>query len=145
MATNYLNATAEAILPGMREFFGDPKLFPFLWPKMKKVKPQMVTERDFRLPYEKRNIGNFGTYNPAGGSVGRGRGGDTGVLIGSFFSFRMAYELTELDIKVTSDAKLSNINALKRCLTQAIPNMGLMLDKMLHTDGDGDNHLVWWH
>jgi hypothetical protein len=136
MATNYLNATAETVLPGLRQFFGDPEKFNYLFNKMKKVKPEMVTERDFRAPYKKRDIGRFGTYNPAGGALGRGRAADTGVMIGSFYSFRMNYELTQLDVMATKEAKNSNINAFKDALKVALPNFALMIDKTFHTDGD---------
>ena len=133
MASDYLYQQSEVIAARMPEFFGRFNVVRNLIKSSSKM--ETIGERDFRSTFLTQDGGRFGTYDPNGGMLGRGTAAKGGVMVASFFSLRLNFELTELAKKATGSNKVSKINALKRAMKQALPEMAVYCDKVFHTSG----------
>jgi len=133
MATDALYAQSEVVSKSFPEFFGTA---PVLVNKLKKNgKLERISERDFRAPFLTQNGGRTGTFNSNGGAIGRGTASKGNVFTQTFYSFRIAYELPQLMIDATSDPQISRLNAFKKAIKSAIPEMANFVDQAFHSDG----------
>lgn len=133
MATDALYAQSEVISKSFPEFFGTYNVAVNRVKKNGKV--ERIGERDFRAPFLTQNGGRTGTFNSNGGAIGRGTASKGGVFTQTFFSFRIAYELPQLMIDATANADVSKLNAFKKCIKSAIPEMANFVDQQWHGDG----------
>lgn len=117
------------------------KMFP-TWAEMnfnvlmdffKKGEVEKIGERDYRIPFELIPGGDFGTYDPQGGDMGRGSMPQGNVLIQSYFSFRLNYEIDKLSIKATNNVGIKNPFTL--CVSRGYKEFMLYRDKANHGDG----------
>jgi hypothetical protein len=133
MPSDYLFQQSEVIAKKMPEFFGRFNVASNLIKKGGDV--EQIGERDYRAPFLTQTGGKFGTYNPAGGPIGRGSASKGGYFVGSYFSQRLAFELTELAVKATQNRETAQFNALKRALKDGFPEFVNYVDKLWHGNG----------
>jgi hypothetical protein len=132
MATDYLFQQSEVVAKRMPEYFGR---FNVASNFVKKGAVERIGERDFRVPFLTQEGGRVGTYNPDGGALGRGTASKGGVLIGTYFSLRLNFELTELAVEATSSKRVAQFNAFKRAMKAGFPEFAQYVDKFWHSDG----------
>lgn len=132
MATDYLFQQSEVVSKRMPEFFGRFQVASNL---VKKGDVDKINERDYRTPFLTQEGGRFGTYDPDGGAIGRGSASKGGVMVSSYFPFRLNFELTELAVKATENSQIAQFNAFKRAMKSALPEMATYVDKAFHGDG----------
>jgi hypothetical protein len=131
--TDYLFQQSEVIAKELPDWFGK---FDFTRNLIKSRSDlEVIGERDFRVNFMTQEGGRFGTFDPDGGALGRGSAAKGGTMIASFYPLRLNFELTELAKKATASKKVSQVNALKRVLKKAIPEMAQYCDKIFHGAG----------
>lgn len=81
--------------------------------------------------------GQYGTFNPDGGSLGRGSGGVYDVAVVTCLPARIAIEHTKAAEWNTADDDLAIDQAVKRDVANAMDEFKVMEDRNLHTDGTG--------
>lgn len=132
MATDYLFQQSEVVRKKLPQYFGRFNVASNL---IKRGDVERIGERDFRVPFLTQEGGRVGTYNPDGGALGRGTASKGNVLIGTFFSLRLNFELTELAVKATQNSQVAQFNAFKRAMKAALPEFVQYTDKFFHGDG----------
>ncbi len=100
---------------------------------LKKGEVEKIGERDYRIPFETIPGGDFGTYDPQGGDMGRGSMPQGNVMIQNYFPFRMNYELDSLSIQATTNTGIKNPFTL--CTSRGYKEFMYMRDKANHGDG----------
>ncbi len=96
-----------------------------------------VSARDARVPLEIRPGGNFGHYNPDGGSLGLGYAPvyDKGVL--GVVHLRHASQYTRKAEWATENGRKAVVNTIRRLSASAIAEFRRHLDSLLMTSGTG--------
>jgi len=97
---------------------------------------------DFRAPFELAPPGNFGAFNPEGGPLGLGVGFSISEFYQTFFSTRMAFQLTWQAIKGTATSEQSVLNAWQRTMEEGTPNMARYENASWHNLGGGDGQFA---
>lgn len=131
-STDLLFEQSERVRKDMPSWFAKFKVASNLFTKFEVEK---VGERDYRIPFKTQSGGRPGTYNPNGGALGRGNRMKGGVMISTFFPFRMNFELTELDMDATANSEVAVKSAFKEAMKDALPEFNIFVDKAWHTDG----------
>lgn len=132
MATDALFAESEVVGKKMPEFFGR---YTVALNKVKKLGDvEKVSERDFRAPFLTQDGGRFGTFTADGGAFGRGTHAKGGVFVQTYFPLRINFEMSQLMIDASANPDVSRLNAFKRAMKVAIPQMALGCDQMWHSD-----------
>lgn len=98
---------------------------------------EKVSKRDMRVPLEIRPGGQFGHFNPAGGSLGRGDGPtfEKALIPQAFFKFGVEYQRSAE--WGTDDARKAVINSVRHNLAVSLDEFRRNLDSMCMTDGTG--------
>lgn len=102
---------------------------------IKKGEVEKIGERDYRIPFELSPGGQFRTYDPNFGDMGRGSAATGDKFISTFFNVTLNFELPHLAIKATKNSTISVKRAFPDLVKKAMPEMMLYLDKTLHSDG----------
>lgn len=132
MSTDALFAQSEVVGKKMPEFFGKAAVALNLIKKAGDV--ERVGERDFRAPFLTQNGGRTGTFSADGGAFGRGTHAKGGVFTQTYFPLRINFEMSQLMIDATANPEVSRLNAFKKAMKEAIPEMALFCDQMFHSD-----------
>ena len=132
MSTDALFAQSEVVGAKMPEFFGRAEVALNLVKKLGDV--EQVGERDFRAPFLTQTGGRTGTFSADGGAFGRGTHAKGGVFTQTYFPMRINFEMSQLMIDATKNPAISRLNAFKRAMKDAIPEMALFCDQMFHAD-----------
>lgn len=134
MASNQLYQQSEAIRT---------KLFPQWMTKDFKVlsdfiakgEVETVGERDYRVPFKKTFGGRMGHYDNQLGDMGRGSSPTGDAMLQSFYSMRLNFEFDNLQIKATSNKKVSVQNPFLQCIADGFREFELLWDKVIHGNG----------
>ncbi len=100
---------------------------------LKKGEVEKIGERDYRIPFETIPGGDFGTYDPQGGDMGRGSMPQGNVMIQNYFPFRLNYELDSLSVQATTNTGIKNPFTL--CTSRGYQEFMYYRDKANHGDG----------
>jgi hypothetical protein len=96
---------------------------------------QIVGERDYRIPFQTTMGGRFGHYDNQMGDMGRGSSPQGNVMLQSFYSMRMSYELDDMQVKACENRKVSVNNPFVECVANGIREFELLFDKTIHGNG----------
>lgn len=98
---------------------------------------ETVSNRSMRIPLELKPGGNFGHFNPAGGSLGRGSGSvyDKGVI--DPVHLKEGWEYHKLVEWSTNSSRKAVQNAVRKQLADAIDEFRRMLNCAAMTAGNG--------
>ncbi|MGC4052880.1 MAG: hypothetical protein QM757_26430 [Paludibaculum sp.] len=132
--TNTLWAQSEKVRPKLEAWL--PSFKSRIFSKIKDKNVEKVSERDYRIPFKTSTGGKEGTYDPNMGAFGRGSSATGGVLISTFFPFRINFELSELETVATEDKEKAVASKFKMAMADAMPTFAKALDKWWHR-GDG--------
>lgn len=104
---------------------------------LKKKTPDVISNRDMRVPIRLRPGGKFRHYNPDGGNYGRGSGivYEKGVI--GVQHLLEAVEWTDLSEMSTDDSRKAVLNTFKDGLSKALEEMQRNIDSICMTDGTG--------
>lgn len=125
----------EKVRPIVKSAFDtDPGLF---YASLKKKKPEVISNRDMRVPLKLKNGGKFRHYNPDGGNYGRGSGAvfDKGVI--GVQHLLEAVEWTDLSDMATDDKRKAVLSSFKDALATALDELQRNVDSLCMTDGTG--------
>lgn len=116
-----------------------PKFYTAKWNMaldlIKRGEVEQIGERDYRIPFELSPGGDFGTYDPNFGDMGRGSAAKGDKFVSSFYNVALRYELPHLADMATEKGRLSVKKVFKDTVKGALPEMMLYLDKTLHSNG----------
>jgi hypothetical protein len=96
---------------------------------------EIVGERDYRIPFKKTFGGRMGHYDNQLGDMGRGSSPTGDVMLQSFFSMRLNFEFDQLQIKATTNKKVSIQNPFLQCIADGVREFELLWDKVIHGNG----------
>ncbi len=96
---------------------------------------QIVGERDYRIPFQTTNGGRFGHYDNQMGDMGRGSSPQGSVMLQSFYSMRLSYELDQMQVKACESRKTSVNNPFVECMATGVREFELLFDKVIHGNG----------
>ncbi len=104
---------------------------------LKKKKPEVLSNRDMRVPLRLRPGGKFRHVNPDGGNYGRGSGitYEKGVI--GIQHLVEAVEWTDLSEWSTDDQRKAVLNTFKDGLANALEELQRNVDSICMTDGTG--------
>lgn len=134
MASNQLWQQSEMVRTKAFPLWFEQK-FNVLSDFIAKGEVEVVGERDYRIPIQLTPGGRGGHYDNQLGDMGRGSSPTGNVMTQSFFSFRLNYEFDQLQIKATTSKKVAVQNPFLTCVAGAVPEMKIIMDKILHNDG----------
>jgi hypothetical protein len=98
---------------------------------------EQISTRDYRLPLVLANGGDYGTFDPDGGDMGRGSGMETAVFISTYFNTKIAFELTNLQMYATASSERAVAKVFARTLASAMKEYQVYDDFSWHTSGNG--------
>lgn len=124
----------EKVRPIVKSAFDYDYLF---YGFLKKKKPEVISNRDMRVPLRLRPGGKFRHFNPDGGNLGRGSGisYDKGVI--GVQHLLEAVEWTDLSEWSTDDQRKAVLNSFKDGLANALDELQRNVDSICMTDGTG--------
>jgi hypothetical protein len=102
-----------------------------------KKKGIVVSKKEMRIPAEMRPNGDFGQYDPDGGSFGRGGGPLWDDMTITVQHFKKVIEWTELADIGSDSSEKSVVQAVQRALSVAFDDFRKGLDAVAMTDGRG--------
>lgn len=104
---------------------------------LKKKAPEVISNRDMRIPLKLRPGGKFRHYNPDGGNYGRGSGAtfDKGVI--GVHHLLEALEWTDLSDMATDTQRKAVLSSFKDNLASALEELQRNVDSLCLTDGTG--------
>lgn len=105
--------------------------------RVEKKEVEIISERDMRGPLEIRTGGNFGYYDPNGGSLGRGSGSTFDKFVINTVHMRHAIEWTKKAEWGTDSSRKAVINTFRRLVASAMPEFRRNIDSQTLTAGDG--------
>lgn len=132
MATNTLFMQSEVVRPKLQRWLESFKVASNL---IDKGEVQQVGERDYRIPVELTPGGRYGTYDKNFGDMNRGSSLGGNVLISTFFSTRINFELSMLKIAATAKKEIAVKSAFKDAIGKGMPEFAIYEDMSFHTDG----------
>lgn len=124
----------EKVRPVVRSAFDYDALF---YGDLSKKKPEIISNREMRVPLRLKPGGKFRHVNPDGGDYGRGSGitYDKGVI--GVQHFMEAVEWTDLVEMSTDSQRKAVLDAFKDGLSKALEEMQRNVDSVCMTDGTG--------
>lgn len=125
----------ERVLTKLPTLFDKDDTF---YAKLKKKKTEVVSTRDMRVPLKIRPGGNFGHFNPAGGSLGSGSGAEYEKAIVNTVDFRHAVQW-QLEVEwATDDRRKAVHNSVNTLIADAMPDFRKHCDNaVIGSDGRG--------
>lgn len=137
MASNYLYKQSETVRQKMLPFWGQTKYGVVTDIIERQGEEERINERDFRIPVDTEPGGRPGAYNPAGGDMGRGSAPKGNVMIGSYFSLRLNYEIDFLSRKATENKPGGTAGKppFATMVADAMENFADYIDRFFHSDG----------
>lgn len=124
----------ERVRPIVKSAFDYDAMF---YGSLTKKKPEVISQRDMRVPIRIRPGGKFRHFNPDGGDYGRGSGivYERGVI--SVQHLMEAVEWTDLSEWSTDDTRKAVLNSFRDGLAKAIDELQRNVDSVCMTDGTG--------
>lgn len=112
--------------------------YDYMWyGDLKKKKPEVISNRDMRIPLRTKSGGKFRHYNPDGGNYGRGSGITYNKGVIGVQHLLEAVEWTDLSEMSTDDTRKAVLNSFKDGLANALEEMQRNIDSLCMTAGDG--------
>jgi hypothetical protein len=96
-----------------------------------------VSRRLYRIPYKRWRAGVLGKHDNDGGALPTGNAPSFSHLTAGYYTFALAYRITQEMIDTMESSDKSRVNIVSDVTSEAISEMNVMLDTMLHTDGTG--------
>jgi hypothetical protein len=96
---------------------------------------QRVGERDFRVPFKKWIGGRMGHYDPQLGDMGRGSSPTGDVMLQTYYTMRLNFELDQLQIKATQSKEVAAENVFAKSVADGVKEFEVLWDKVIHGDG----------
>jgi|GEM_PF-2268907 len=110
----------------------------FLFGEMKKnAEVEKISTRDFRIPVNVSYGGDYRTFDPDGGDMGRGSGPKITHFVSSYFPIIFAIELSNLQMYATATSEQAVKNAYALALAKAMQSLQRDEDCSLHSPGNG--------
>ena len=116
-----------------------PKLFYWkdtFYQKIKNRPAEIVSNREARIPLQLQQGGDFGHFDPAGGSLGRGSGSKFKHALISIQHLKMAYEYQMLGKIAADNKRKAVVNNVKNLLGNAMREMRHYCDNMQLSNGN---------
>jgi hypothetical protein len=138
--------TSANVLSSMLEYV-DPEL-PMLYEKVPnlainiiagKAKAERVSDKSARVPLDIAPPGQYRTWSPDGGAMGRGSGYLTIDAQLTYFSTLLAIEINYKARKATETKSQAVASALERNLREGLKNAKIMNDISFHSSPDGNS------
>ena len=104
---------------------------------IKKKPAEWVSERAARIPLQLQQGGDFGHFDPKGGSLGRGTGSKYTHATIQTKHIRLAYEYQMLADKAANMSRKSVVNNVRNLLANAMQEMRHYCDNLQIHDGTG--------
>jgi len=104
---------------------------------LKKKTPEVISNRDMRVPIKIKPGGKFRHYNPDGGNYGRGSGAVFDKAVIGVQHLLEAVEWTDLSDMATDTQRKAVLSSFKDNLATALDEMQRNVDSLCLTDGTG--------
>ncbi len=137
MATNadVVSLQQEKVRKQLPEMFETSN---FLYAEMeRKADVELVSTRDYRIPIVVAYGGDYRTFNPDGGDMGRGSGPITKHYIATYFPIVFALELTNLQMYATAKSEQAVKSAFALVMAKAMQQLQAQEDAGLHCPTPG--------
>lgn len=97
---------------------------------------EQISTRDYRIPLVVANGGDYGTFDPDGGDMGRGSGPQFVHMIGTYFPVKFAVELTSLQMYATATSERAVAKVFARAMKTAMSEFQAYDDASFHGKAD---------
>lgn len=97
----------------------------------------VISSRDMRIPLELRPGGNFGHYDPDGGSLGTGTGPEFDKAVIASQHFRLGVQWTKKAEWSTDEGRKAVLNTFRHLLAKSMSEFRRQCDSVCMTAGDG--------
>lgn len=125
----------EKVRPIVKAAFDEDSGIFYGW--LKKKSPDVISNRDMRVPIKVRPGGKFRHYNPDGGNYGRGSGATFDKAVIGVHHLLEALEWTDLSDMATDTQRKAVLSSFKDNLASALDELQRNVDSMCLTDGTG--------
>jgi len=98
---------------------------------------EIVSTRDYRIPIVISYGGDYRTFNPDSGDMGRGSGPITKHYVTSYFPIVFGIELSNLQMYATAKSEQAVKSTFALVMAKAMEQFQAQEDASLHTSGDG--------
>lgn len=132
MATDQLFQQSEVVRDKLQPWLNS---FPVASNFITRGEVEQIGERDYRIPYKTQEAGRYGTMDKDGGAYGRGNAMKGDVMISSFFTTRMNFEMTQRKIDATKNKKVALVSVFNDALKGGMKHYALQEDFSFHTPG----------
>lgn len=133
--TNVVAAQMEAIDKALPELLETSS---YLYKELgKNAHDIKVSTRDLRIPVIVSGGGDFGTYDPDGGDMGLGSAPMWKVMTTTYFPFKHAIQLTDLEMETTKESEQALKSQFAVAVAKALPEFQAHLDASLHCPASG--------
>ncbi len=129
-----VGAELERVAPNVPTLFDYDDTF---YSSIEKRNVEVISSRDMRIPLKLRPGGNFGYYNPDGGSLGRGNMPTYDKAIINSVHLREAIEMTAKTVWSTDNQRKAVINAFRDTLATSMKEFRRNTDSQCMGDGTG--------
>ena len=102
----------------------------------KGAETETVSTRDYRIPLVVASGGDYGTFNPDGGDMGRGSGMQAVHMISAFFTTKLAFELTDLQMNATAKSDIAVAKVFAKTISSAMKMFQAYDDFAFHRPAD---------
>jgi hypothetical protein len=129
-----VGAELERVAPNVPTLFDYDDTF---YSSIEKRNVEVISSRDMRIPLKLRPGGNFGYYNPDGGSLGRGNMPTYDKAVINSVHLREAIEMTAKTVWSTDNQRKAVINAFRDTLATSMKEFRRNVDSQCMGDGTG--------
>ena len=134
MASNQIYQQSEVVRTKLFPKWAEAD-FKVLTDFISKGEVEIVGERDYRVPFQVTFGGRMGHYDNQLGDMGRGSSPTGSAMLQSFYSMRLNFEFDMLQIKATTNKKVSIQNPFLQCVADGFREFELLWDKVIHGNG----------